>query len=221
MKQIVVGILSLLFFAACSSDQSLKPYYYQINDYLNPKIFVYDQIGNPDGRQYWRVFTDPMRQELTTEVYNAKFILTEISRESFNDSGSKFIVYSSFSNGQETKAKITREKVFMWDSNAEYEYELDLPYPDFPTVFNKQRNFERFTELEVMGHHEEGIEMRGEYHFTNTTSGDEYTYWQYSYYTKEHAFVGWERHYSDEEFAQKLWLVDVLTDEEWELVKPN
>ncbi|UKN02706.1 hypothetical protein K6119_04155 [Paracrocinitomix mangrovi] len=217
MKQLLFIGLSLLFIS-CNETENIKEYYYQLENFDEPKYYVFEYIGNPEGSQYWKIKTNKEKKELTTEVFNSKFEKAEFSKEKFDESGAKFIEYSSFSNGRKTESKINSNNVFLWEPHEEYNYSMTLYEDGIETEFKKVREYIGKETILVLGKKTEAIKFKGSYTFDNSFYKEPVKFWQYSYYTKDHAFVKWERHSPNGEIMI-MELKEILTENEWNNLK--
>ncbi|UKN00190.1 hypothetical protein K6119_10645 [Paracrocinitomix mangrovi] len=210
----LIAIVSLLGLLS-SCDESVKEYYYSLEDFTVPKFYKYENKTNPSYTQYWKMSSKPDDQILITEAFNADFVQFEYFSEQYDSEGSKLVEYYPISEGQKTGTTPIHKDVFLWQPKDEYQYQVEYTDKNGKTTFSKKRKLISFEDIEYMGIKTQAAKFRGDYSFQYHKYGQTVEYWQYSYYTKEHGFVKYNRTLPDGS-KSTLELTEILSESDWQ-----
>ena len=80
--------------SASENEIDLKSFYFQLEQFDAPKIYVYQAKGDPYSTQYWKMSVDHSNRTLVTESFNYKHEQYEYFEEVYEDHGVELVEYT-------------------------------------------------------------------------------------------------------------------------------
>lgn len=193
-------------------------YYYDLTDFQQPKVFVYNSLIDSNHSQYWEVSANAKRHTLTTKVFNMHHELLENRTEKLDSFGSKLTHYQT--NGKVAKMDTLEAKnnVYLWKSAEKYAYEFHFKTANGTIDHSKSRTFLRKDSIVVMGKMSAVLLYKDEYSSYNSKSKEKTSYTQYVYFAEGIGNVQTEASVSNKEKENEviyLQLDAILTKKEW------
>ena len=213
MRLVLLFAITLLFIS-CSKQESIKDYYFDLEDYSEAKVYVFQDDKGQAETYYWKVYSDLEDNLLITEAYSQDFEIVEYFVERYNEDGSELVDYKTFMNGEAVDAEVIHKDVFQWIPNGEFRYGMNFFDESGKTKFVKTRSYLGKEMTEYKGQKVEAVKFRGDYRFENDQYEEPLEYWQYTYYTKDKAIIKYERFFDDgTTYIQEV--SRILTAAEW------
>ncbi|MDX2359374.1 MAG: hypothetical protein QNK23_01115 [Crocinitomicaceae bacterium] len=212
----VISFILLASLYGCNSKA--RNYYYNLEDFTTPKVYVFECVNDANWTQYWKMSSDVKSNYLITEAFNSSFEQIEYFKEQFNESGSELVEYTMMEGENFTLTTPIEKNVFVWSPTEEYSYSVNYSSNGDKILFRKDRSYVGLDSVEVMGQQLGAIKFKGIYHFESEKYKDVMEFWQYSYYTEEYGFVKYERHIDNDSIII-LELSDILSLDAWNELK--
>ena len=81
MNKILRFLILIFVISSCNAQDNLKEYYYPINNKKEINIYKYQDKNDPSRIEYWKVTTDPKKNEILTESFTTDFFLYNVFKE--------------------------------------------------------------------------------------------------------------------------------------------
>jgi len=185
-----------------------------LNKYKNPVYYQFESEKDTNELFYWRITGDSESQTLMTDSYDPSKTQVEHFEERFTEKGSNLVEFIFFEEGDRIKTTIISETVFSWSKENQYGYKVESNHEKLNISFAKFRKFIGFENINYMGGTHEAAKFLSNYTYHDLSNNQINKYWQYDFYTMDHGFVKYERHYSNGEQITFV-LTGILTEDEW------
>ena len=213
---LALPFLAVQLFFSCNGTPDLKPYYYQLEDFQQPKYYVFETNEYPANTQYWKISADIASNTLTTETFNSRFEQIEYFSEKFDEEGSKLLNFYPVEKGTNGSSEIKNPDVFRWKPDGEFTYSATIHDKNGIVEFSKTRKYIGTENIHIMGEDLTAAKFEGRYQLKNKVSSEpDVEFWQYGYYTKEYGFVKYERHFSDGSIRSRE-VTAIFNEKEWQ-----
>jgi hypothetical protein len=168
---LILGILSMLFFAACNGKTDIREYYYPIKNLQTPKVYEYRSVTDslPPYYRYFRTVVTGEQVFFTENFYDHQFDTRQFAREERVREGMllrELFLYMPDNQGktQVVKAAIKVGANFPFevtDSNGVFVYNITFTNPRDSSRNNivRNRRFIRKTYFEFKNSKYEAIEF--------------------------------------------------------------
>ena len=202
----------MFLLVSCSCD--LKEYYFNLNKFEQPVYYKFEFENNARSMFYWKLVGDTEAQTLVTDSYDSNKMQVEHFKERYTNNGSNLVGFIFFEDGDSIEAKVISEIVYSWSKEEEYSYLVETSDKKHAVSFSKSREFIGFENIEYMDKTYKAAKFLSNYTYHDLVSNELHSYWQHDFYTKEHGFVKYERHYSNG-YQTTVVLTGILSEEEW------
>lgn len=238
MKNIILSnlflVLLLLLMSACQKKESLiKESYYQIEDHIIPKVYLFEEEGGT-FKMYVKVSADSVTKTLKREFYECSFKVNSFSyvvwKEKFNSIGSKLIYYSESEFGAAKIDPAKENYIIKWHPDSVCNYAFDISWYEEAlqeeSFFsrNVKRTFTNEESIQSLGNYDMAVKFSDEH--TNMDNGNSLhasSFWEYTYFQKPYGCIKYERHQQSNYGSGILImnLTEVLSEAEWEKILMN
>lgn len=211
-------IIGIVLFSRSSIAQnkevvvSTKPYFFQIEDYKEPKFYIFENQQYPNRSQYWKITSIPDSNWLITETYNVDFQHGETFIEQYDSTGTKVIDYFLIDGNDTTHTEIREEEVYKWRTAESCTYDIKYNLPGLPNGFKKHRVYRAVHQMDVLDEEREVIRFEDTYTFYH---GFVTTMKQQSFYAEGFGLVRFVRFHESEKINETYLLTKVLSEDEW------
>lgn len=220
MKQFGAFFLPMLFMFLANAEliaqenafESAKDYYFQLEDFVEPKIYVFSNAQYPELGQYWRISSIPDSNLLITEAFLLDFRQFESFKEQYDSTGSKVVEYITIESTDSIYSEVKEDEVFRWNSDEEYRYILREKRSGLYRGYQKMRKFQALNQMEILGEEVDVLRFKDTYIFQY---GLIQTFRQQSFYSKEYGLVRYVRFNENTQESTTYILSEILTEEEW------
>lgn len=195
-------------------NSTYKDYYFQLEEFVEPKIYLFYTTTNPHFSQYWKISAVPDSHFLITEAYSVDFRKLEFFKEKYDSVGSKVVEYLVFHKADTTVYTIGASEVYRWKSLEAYTYDVFDTSPANKKSYSKVRKFASLDTIEVLRYRSEVMRFKDDYIFY--FDGEKvFSRVQQSFYSKEYGLVRFLRF--DEKFRtnETYILREILDEEQW------
>lgn len=213
-------LILIFIIPSCYAQKEIKEYYYQIGKKKEVSVYKYVDKNNPKNIEYWKVTTDPKTNTILTESYTTDFRLYNIFEEQLNTKGAEVIRYADFEqsdNGQNIRVNgiIVDKNVYKWVDHNKYKYSINYKSPRYGNgQVTKARTKNKFENIEVYGTKYATVKFMDEYEIKYLENGQNYDFYQFTYYAKGIGMVKYQRYHPDGTTIE-LELKDILTEKEF------
>ena len=215
MKNInILILLCLVFFLASCGSHKTKEYYFQIDNFEQGKVYVYE--SEKSGRKdYWLMESQPEKGILITKAHNSDFFLYNEFIEQYDDNGSRLIEYIDYweEDGVEMggiQYDVVQNGVMDWSLSGPINFVLT----NEGEKIEKSREYKYETTIDVLGKELEAMVFEDIYKSSN--SDQEYS--SIRYYAKGIGLVRLE--YGEESNMGPMNLVEIIDKETWLQISP-
>lgn len=212
-------LLCVALLVSCTNAQndsevkSVKEYYFNLDNFIEPKFYFYENQEYPERSQYWKMSSIPDSNQLKTEVYDVHFDQYETSVERYDSIGATFVEFLVIDGDDTTFTKIEEPDVYRWSTSDAYSYSLRYLVPGMYKGFKKHRQFRAINRMEILGEELEVIRFEDAYTFR---FGFVTHMKQQSFYSKEHGLVRYVRFDEQTKTNETYLLKSILSEEEWQ-----
>ena len=220
MKKYVIQIRSqnkanlALSVKLATARNSAKDYYFNLDNFEEPKIYFYYNQADPTLSQYCKLSSVPDSNFFITEAYTTNFEQFEFFKEEYDSIGSKVIEYTIINGSDSLFSTIGASDVYHWIPNESITYSVNYPTTFYHGGYTKVREFASVDSMEILGNKLEVIRFKDEYTFYG--HGEvRFSRMQQSFYAKEIGMVRFLRFDEDERKNVTYILKAIYTEQEW------
>ena len=193
---------------------SAKDYYFNLDNFEEPKIYFYYNQADPTLSHYCKLSSVPDSNFFITEAYTTNFEQFEFFKEEYDSIGSKVIEYTIINGSDSLFSTIGASDVYHWIPNESITYSVKYPTTFYDGGYTKVREFASVDSMEILGNKLEVIRFKDEYTFYG--HGEvRFSRMQQSFYAKEIGMVRFLRFDEDERKNVTYILKAIYTEQEW------
>lgn len=204
--------------------ENLSVYYFDLEDFKETKVYVFQNDNDPGDKYYWEMTADLKNRTLTSNAYDNMFFMNNQFVEQYGKEGTKLLKYVNYrkgKNGVETSdCAIISDDVFKWDVSNAFSYSFIEQFPgEAPVTITKTRRPLTLAKILVMG--EEVMCYQLDDMYTTNIPGEEDAGNNIAYYGKDMGVIKTDHVYQDEEgyHIVSYCLSKILTKAEWDSLR--
>lgn len=220
-----ITLLTLIIaISSCTAQEYLKEYYYPTGTNEDAKVYKYVDKNNQNNIEYWKVTTKSNDKILLTESFTADFRLYNIFEERHTENGAELISYADFEQNEEGRniridGTVEDKDVYKWMDNNKYKYSVKYNNPEYGNEqFIKERTKNRFENITIQGTEYPTAKFLDEYEIRSLENGQNYKFYQFTYYAKDIGMVKYQRYHPDGTTIE-LQLDGILSEKEFEQLR--
>ena len=189
-------------------------YYFNLGNFIEPKIYYYYNQAGPQRSQYWKLSSIPDSKILITESYSSEFEPAEIFKEQFDSIGSKVIECTMLIGLDPVVSTIGSADIYHWTPKEQIAYSINFSTSYYDGGYTKVREFGSVDSMEIMGNRLEVLRFQDGYTFY--MDGEEtFSRMQQSFYAKGIGMVRFLRFDEVNKTNETFILKAIYSEEEW------
>lgn len=198
-----------------TARQNAGAYYFNLADFVEPKIYYFHNTAYPLYSEYWRMYSIPESNILVTEGYSSEFVHFNTFTERYDSTSSTVVEHIRVSNSDSTYSAIGPTEVYRWNATEDCSYTLNFAPSDLNYGYTKQRKLAGIDSMEVLGKMTEVLRFQDKYSFF---SEEEISLdiMQQSFYAKGYGLVRYLQFDEINKENETYILKAIYTEDEWQ-----
>lgn len=203
MRYLIKKICLLLIVFAVSSnaqESNYKDYYFPIQDFIEPKIYKYEDYFDSNNIVYWMLSTETRNSEtyLITRAFDKNHKQFEFFKEQITTNGTVVTSFTDiYDTDSETIGVVESNNVFYWDNNSLCFFRIRVSDENY--IFEKKRISADYKLNKSFKNQDyKCLVMNDTYIIRDLKTEEEtYKYDQKTYYAKDIGVIGYKRFFLD------------------------
>lgn len=179
----------MAIFFLCGCGVNTKEYYFKLEDFCTPKVYIYKCEQDSLFNQYRIMSSNLENNSLNTTILDFDKKIEEYYEEKFDNTGSHLNLYKAALYTEYEKLfgerQITESTYMLWDVNSPFTYSFETNYNDEISSKRIIQSYEGNEPLQIMNKEYECIKLRAVHRYIGNNSSYEFI----NYYGKHVGLV--------------------------------